>query len=158
METIFTTYQHVGIYGNRVTDLAKCLRANVGGVVSTWQSRRLNPWKAIPMYLQAANRDHLHHQSQYQRTLNIFNDGLNVSCSDDVVMVSLTLPTLRVPHQVSAVLRFCHRMGTEEPNELKLRLRNLNLKKVLGHAQKGKVDGHKYRMDWSLLTKCVELG
>ena len=146
-----TTYPHEGIYHNTVTDLAKHLRANVGGVVSTRPLRRLNSWKAIPI-LQAANRDHLHHQGQYQCTLNIFIDGLQVSWykPDDVVIVSLTLPTLKVPHQVGAVLRLCLWIGTEEPNELKWRVHNLNVKKVLGHAQKGEFDGHKHHITMNL--------
>ena len=153
--------QHLGIYRNKVTRLAKSLRANVGGVVFTRRSSRLDPWKAIPLYLQIANRDHLHHEGTYKRSINIFIDGCEVACYKPagVVTLSLTLPTLRVPHQVSAVLRLCHWMGTEEPNELKLRLRNLKLKEVLTDAQKGAFDGHRYRitmnLDWSLLTKIL---
>ena len=98
--------QHLGIYRNKVTRLAKSLRANVGGVVFTRRSSRLDPWKAIPLYLQIANRNHLHHEGTYKRSINIFIDGCEVACYKPagVVTLSLTLPTLRVPHQVSAVL------------------------------------------------------
>ena len=70
-----------------------------------------------PLVFGQCKRDGLHHPGNYPKYLGVFIDGCQVDAkygSDGVVMVALTLPTTRCPHQLGSILRLGFWKGKED--------------------------------------------